>query len=96
VNGRISSANSKTNKTLLPYSDLKANPAMGAQTTSVTSPRTGTSSEEDPITSIAIQSKSFPKSGWTDDAAGAPLHKRTIHNNEIDALNINHEIHSQV
>jgi hypothetical protein len=63
VKGKISSANSRAKTTLLPpYSDRSTVAAMGAYTTSVSSPKIGTNSEEAPITSMAKHIKSFPKS----------------------------------
>lgn len=65
MKGKISSANSRANKTLLPYKDLSAKPAMGAQATSVTSPRIGTSSDDVPIVSITRHKSNLLKSGET-------------------------------
>ena len=66
VKGKISSRNSKPNTMLLPpKSDRRAVAAMGANATSVKSPRSGITSEELPAKSINKHTNSFPKSGDT-------------------------------
>jgi hypothetical protein len=63
VNGKISSVNSSTNRTLLPYIDRNAKAAIGAHPISDNSPTIGMSSDDVPIKSIIMHRKSLPISG---------------------------------
>ena len=60
VKGKISSVNSKINTILLPNKERNIIAAIGAHTTSVTSPMKGISSDEVPIVSMIKHKNSFP------------------------------------